>query len=795
MSRIYINDQWQFTPAYTDALLERRAQMPGLQSVRLPHTCKELPYHYFSEEEYQMVCGYRKVLFAPEAWKGRRVLLTFEGAAHYAEVFLNGEKCGEHYSGYTAFTLDLTEKLLYGGDNVLVIRLDTRESLNIPPFGFVIDYMTYGGIYRDVYLDIKEATCIADVFVKPERSGRIVSDVTLAGQMPEGLTLRQYANLAGERCLIAEGKSPVLEGFVDNVQLWDVDHPVLYEIETELVLDGKVLDTHRVRAGFRSVEFKNDGFYLNGRRLKIRGLNRHQSYPYVGYAMPRSMQELDADILKKELGLNAVRTSHYPQSHYFIDRCDELGLLVFTEIPGWQHIGDGAWKDQTVKNVEEMILQYRNHPSIIIWGVRINESADDETFYTRTNDLAHRLDPTRQTGGVRCIKKSQLLEDVYTYNEFVHDGIAPGCEPKAKVTSDVRKPYMITEYNGHMFPTKAFDCEGHRVEHALRHARVLDAVASYEDICGSFGWCMADYNTHKDFGSGDRICYHGVMDMFRNPKLAAAVYACQQDAEVVLEVGSSMDIGEHPASRRGEVWIFSNADSVKMYKNGRLLKEYTPRNARFPHLKASPVLIDDYIGDALLENEKFAPGQAKMLKKALNHIALYGYNKLPLKNLWIAFRCMVLWGMTMGEIVDLYTRYVGDWGGSATEYRFDAIKDGNVVKTVIKTPMSRPRLQVLVSSHTLVETVSYDVAAIRIRAVDEFDNLLYYCGEPLKITAEGPLEIVGPDMVSLKGGMAGLYVRSAGVRGKGTVTVSNPQLGSVQIPFEVDVILPKARVE
>ena len=123
--------------------------------------------------------------------------------------------------------------------------------------------------------------------------------------------------------------------------------------------------------------------------------------------------------MKKELGLNAVRTSHYPQSQYFIDRCDEIGLLIFTEIPGWQHIGDEEWKNQTVKNVEEMILQYRNHPSIILWGVRINESVDDEELYTRTNALAHKLDPTRQTGGVRCIKKSQLLEDVYTYNEFV----------------------------------------------------------------------------------------------------------------------------------------------------------------------------------------------------------------------------------------------------------------------------------------------------------------------------------------------------------------------------------------
>lgn len=138
---------------------------------------------------------------------------------------------------------------------------------------------------------------------------------------------------------------------VENVILWELEHPELYEVKTELICDGKLMDERIDRIGFRRAEFKKDGFYLNGKKIKLRGLNRHQSYPYVGYAMPKSMQQLDADILKRELGVNAVRTSHYPQSHYFIERCDEIGLLVFTEIPGWQHIGDAAWKDQAVENV------------------------------------------------------------------------------------------------------------------------------------------------------------------------------------------------------------------------------------------------------------------------------------------------------------------------------------------------------------------------------------------------------------------------------------------------------------
>lgn len=188
------------------------------------------------------------------------------------------------------------------------------------------------------------------------------------------------------------------------------------------------------------------------------------------------MQYDDADILKFELGLNYVRTSHYPQSRHFLDRCDEIGLLVFTEIPGWQYIGDRNWKSAALDNVRDMIVRDRNHPSVFMWGVRINESADDDEFYERTNALAKKLDPSRPAGGVSCIRNSRLLEDVYTYNDFIHTGKNAGTARKQDVT-DTEKGYMITEYNGHMFPTKAFDDEPHRTEHAVRHANVLDSAA------------------------------------------------------------------------------------------------------------------------------------------------------------------------------------------------------------------------------------------------------------------------------------------------------------------------------
>ena len=754
--RIYLNRDWDFTETYSERLFHDNC---GTTKVAIPHTTKETPFHYFDESEYQMVCGYRKILDVPAQWEGKQILLTFEGVAHSCEVYLNGESIGQHHCGYTAFTLEL-KNLKYGESNVLVVRVDSRENQNIPPFGHVIDYMTYGGIYRDVYLEVKENTYLADIFLHSDLV-KLKAEVTL-NRVPEDHFCRLSIGKKGTGALVTLGQAPlkgektIVSARLPDIDLWDVDQPNLYDIQIELLKEGVVMDRKNIPFGFRKMEFRKDGFWLNGRKLKIRGLNRHQSYPYVGYAMPASMQKLDADILKYKLGLNAVRTSHYPQSQAFIDRCDEIGLLVFTEMPGWQYIGDETWKDQACRNIQEMITQYRNHPSIMLWGVRINESPDDEEFYTRTNAIAHQLDPTRPTGGVRNIKKGQFQEDVYTYNDFSHDGNAPGCDPKARITPDPERPYMVTEYNGHMFPTKAFDCEGHRMEHAMRHAEVLKAVEHHDDIAGSFGWCMADYNTHRDFGSGDRICYHGVLDMFRNPKMAASVYASRQEAIPVLETSCSMEIGEYPASTLGTGYIFTNADSVRMYKNDRFIKEY-------PRVSNDPIPMDDLVGDLLITEEGFPKDQADAVKYILNSVARYGVNHIPVSAMAKIPKLLMKYKMTIQQVTDLYTKYIGNWGETAVEYRFDAIQDGQVVKSIIKAPMKKIILEAEADHTQLVEDHTYDVALVQIRMVSEYGNVLSFANEPISLDAMGPIEIIGPKTVALQGGMFGTYVKSTGV--------------------------------
>ncbi len=416
--------------------------------------------------------------------------------------------------------------------------------------------------------------------------------------------------------------------------------------------------------------------------------------------------------------------------------------------------------------------------------MRGNESQDDHDLYSRTNAAARELDPTRQTSGVRYLKQSELLEDVYAYNDFSYDGEGAGCEDKDKVTSDKDKAYLVSEYNGHMFPTKMFDSEAHRREHLLRHAQVLNDIAEEPDIAGSFGWCFADYNTHRDFGSGDRICYHGVTDMFRNPKPAAAVYAAQQENTPVLFVTSSMDIGEQPGGSPGRVYIVSNADSVAMYRNGELLHTYTQKDSAYQALRHGPVLISDYIGKRLAEGEDFTPRQAKLAAELLNHSAVSGASDLPPAMLKNGAELMLRWHMDYADAYRLYGKYIGGWGDSTTVYRFTAVRDGKVIAELIKEPVTGIRLELKVSHTDLSEGDCYDMAAIRARMLDQNGNQLYFYNDSADLSCEGPIEIVGPRAMQLRGGSGGTYIRTTGEAGEAKLFIESTA-GTQQIDFTV----------
>ncbi|MCR5449103.1 MAG: glycoside hydrolase family 2 protein [Solobacterium sp.] len=779
---IRLNNGWEFTSAWSDEFLHGGA---AETTVRIPHTVRELPLHYVDPEDYQMVCGYRKNVYVDKEMEGKRLFLQFDAAAHIAEVFVNGTRLCEHRSGYTAFRTEFTEAAVYGAENTVVVKLDTTENGAVPPFGFAIDYLTYGGIYRDVWLDVRNRLMIEDVYAAADTLRSADVQVKLNGEVHDETLMISFidkeGNTAFEETYPAESRKFHLD--VPHPEVWSPEKPYLYTCRVSLNRDGEIIDEWFHSFGFRTVSLTENEILINGEPVFLRGLNRHQSMPYVGYAVPESLQREDARILQEELGVNAVRTSHYPQSHYFIDECDKRGLLVFTEIPGWQHVGNTEWQKQAVRNTEEMVKEYRNHPSIILWGVRINESQDFDDLYFRTNGIAHSLDPYRPTSGVRYLEKSSLLEDVYAFNDFSHDGTTPGAKPKKAVTPDVKKPMLISEANGHMFPTKSFDPWMKRQEHALRHARVLDAAMADGQHAGCFQWCMFDYPTHQDFGSGDRICYHGVLDAFRNPKTAAALYASQSDDTPVITVGSPMDIGDYPGGNIGDVYVFTNADKVVLYKNDDYVAEFTPKQWKaLPH---GPILIDDTIGDLLQSKEGYDEKKAAIISECLNAAGKYGMSNLPVKYQAKLAWCMMHYGMKFSDGYDLYGKYVGNWGGKSVKWRFDALKDGVVTASVTKSPSSRLHLTA-VPSHTLLkENDTYDMAAIRIRIEDEYGNTASYAQIPVTIEVKGPVELVGPSAVTAEGGMTGTYIRTKGQYGTASVTFRTEQTEPVTVSFEI----------
>ena len=508
------------------------------------------------------------------------------------------------------------------------------------------------------------------------------------------------------------------------------------------------------------------GLYLNGQRVELRGLNRHQSYAYQGYAMPDSIQRLDAQLLKKELGCNAVRTSHCPPSPAFLDACDELGILVFTEMPGWQHLGDDTWKAQALQNCREMVCQYRNHPSIFLWGVRVSGSADDEAFYKRTNETVRRLDPTRPTAGARGFHKSQLLEDVYAYNDYSYRGRGPGCEARGNVTPDTRKGYLISEFGGQQFPAKAFDDEPHRLAQALRYAAVLNDSIAQQGVAGSFGWCMTDYNTHREFGSGDRVSYHGVMDLFRNPKLSAAVYASQKTprapSDIVLEVSSGMALGDLPGGIPVACWVFTNAESVRLYRDNDFVAEFAPdRRGRFAALPHPPIEIQDFVGSLLEKYEGLDRAAAPQVAAILNEMRRDAMELSPLSR-----ARMLSLRLSAQELLRMYYKYIGVLGSPTSVYRFEAVWHGRAVKTVIREPVQSVRLECTVHNPILTDGPTWDCAAVSLRAIDQNGNLLPYCSEAVQLSVEGPVEILGPSVVPLRGGMAGTYLATTGEAGR-----------------------------
>jgi len=723
-----MNRNWRFSRTAVAGARLREFDDSKFERVVIPHTNTRLPWHSFDDKDYEFVSLYRRHFRVPVEARGRRVFVDFEGVMTASTVWVNGVRLGEYKGGYTPFSFELTPHLDLVGDNVLAVEVDSTERADIPPFGNEIDYLTFGGIYREVALRIVPSTFIENIFAKPRDvlSGNPSIEVDCYLQHLEplsgGLTLEVVLR-DGERVLATERQRVAAAGAANEpvahsalleklgaITLWDLKQPKLYMVQVRLINGSRLVDEDWRTIGFREAKFTDHGFELNGRVIKLRGLDRHQTFPFVGQAMPRRVQRRDAQILRKNFKCNIVRTSHYPQSRHFLDACDELGLLVLEESPGWQHIGDEAWKDISVDNVRRMIRRDWNHPSIILWGVRINESRDDHDFYTRTNAAAHHLDATRQTGGIRNFPQSELLEDVFTINDFGFPLRAPN-----------HPLYLNTEFIGHTYPTKSTDNTERLTEHTLRHARVHNQLASNAQYAGGLGWCAFDYNTHANFGSGDRICYHGVADIFREPKPAAGFYKsqCAPEEEVVLEPAFRWARGDESVGFSNAV-VCSNCDHLKFYIDDKLLAEVDPDRGEFGNLQYPPFVL----------------------------------RVQPFRNGWGDLR---IEGYIQGK-----QAIVRRYSGKGIDQQFSVSPDD-----------------------TRLEADGADTTRVVLRVTDEFGAIRSLANDAIRLEIEGPGEIIGDNPFALVGGTGAVWLRAKEEAGRVRLTATHPFLGKRIVEIEV----------
>jgi beta-galactosidase len=608
------SQRWLFGGRYVAGAEQPGYDDGGFETVTLPHTVTSLSWDNWDYASWEHVWIYRKH-FVGATVAGARVLVTFDGVMTNAAVVLNGRTAATHAGGYLPWTTDLTSYLTEG-DNVLAVIVDARW-LDVPPDAErdgppSMDYLQPGGIYRAVTLQVVPEIYLEDVFVRPENVLSNDRDIEVqatvnAAAVPEGDTATITATLLdGTRVLAAAratdkitrtGTSTVslTIGQIGPVTYWSPENPRLYTVKTTLSYGrpgARAAHTVTTTTGFREAVFKEGGFYLNGGRYKIFGLNRHQMFPYLGMAAPARLQQRDARILKNELNCNMVRCSHYPPSPHVLDACDELGIMVWEEPPGWGHMGDAAFQARMLRNVRAMVVRDRNRPSVVIWGTRLNETKNYPALYAQARKIAYAYDGSRQTAGaVTFHTTAGWAEDVFSYDDYhLVDGEPELLPPVPGV------PYLISESVGALNPTyRWFDPPSVLANQAFAHALAHDQAQSDIRYAGLLAWAGFDYySAARNRKNWNTLRTPGVIDTFRVPKPGAAIYQSQVNPAtrpVIVPVffwdSRSARTGPGPGS------IFAtNCDRLEIFAGGTHLATATPDRQRFAHLAYPPAFAD-----------------------------------------------------------------------------------------------------------------------------------------------------------------------------------------------------------
>jgi beta-galactosidase len=626
------NDNWQFVKdvdTTVSADIFTKSNSLKWSQVSLPHTANIEPIEKVTQQ-WQGTCFYRKFFVVPASQKGKHIAIQFDAAMHEADVYLNEKNICKHVGGYLPFYIDISDAVKFAAENVLLIKLNNNDNPVIPPGKPIkdLDFNYYSGIYRNVWLVTKDKLHISNaVAANRKAAGGILThyenvnenSATLIVQTevendfnaPKNAQVRiTLSDKTGKTIAQATSKNQDVDKqrftsftqsiSIANPKLWSPDAPYLYQLSIDVLQDGKVTDNEKVKTGVRTIRFEAGAFYLNDKKINIRGTNRHQEYPYLGNAVSDNAQYRDAFKIK-EAGFNFVRSSHYPQSPAFLDACDELGILVMDAIPGWQFVGNETFQQNSYQDIRDMIRRDRNHPSIIMWEASLNESGMKKDYMQKSHAIVHEELPFTN------VYSAGWIDDAYdVFLPARQHAKAPDYWKKYKK----KKPFLIAEYgdweyyaqNAGFNQTEYKDLKKEeKTSRQLRgdgEKRMLQQALNYQEAhndnlyspaIGDANWLMFDYKR----GYASDIESSGIMDIVRLPKFAFYFYQSQVDP--VLNSTSSFN---NPMLFIANYWdkktdtivkVFSNCDAVELLVNGKSVARQQPDKDQYStNLKHPP---------------------------------------------------------------------------------------------------------------------------------------------------------------------------------------------------------------
>lgn len=619
-TKVNFGSDWTFTKDSTSL---------NWKKVTLPHTAQIEPL--VVNDQWQGDCWYQKKFDHPKT--DNKVFLYFEGVMHEAWVWVNGELMTHHQGGYLPFTVDITDIVL-PHDNTIIVKVNNQDNPQIPPGKTIktLDFNYYGGIYRNIYLLQTNKTYITDAVHanKVNSGGILVNFNTIAKEKANGIVKIHVKNedtkskkvkasitfkngsetisFTTKEVTMEPNSNASLSQSVEilNPKLWGIENPNLYEVEVNLIADSKTIDSQTIQTGIRKAELKADGFYLNDEKLFINGTNRHQEYPYIGYALSDEANYRDA-VKIKNAGFDFVRMSHYPQTESFMKACDELGLLVMNCISGWQFLGDEKFIENSYQEIRDLARRDRNHPSVVFWEVSLNESDMKEPYMKKANEILRAELPYANIYTAGWIDNPNY--DLYIPAR--QHGKAP--EYWNNYEKENRKIF-IAEYgdweyyaqnagfNQTSFANLKEEERTSRQLRAFGEKRLLQQAFNYQEAfnsnlkgkhtIGQANWLMFDYNR----GYADDIESSGISDIFRIPKFAFYFYQSQRSPNLKLNEKLVSGPMVHIASYWNEksplnVTVFSNCDEVALYLNDKLIAKQKPTVAAFSNELPHPPFV------------------------------------------------------------------------------------------------------------------------------------------------------------------------------------------------------------